>query len=67
MTRLARYQPPSIPPQVLVALVVLFAAVSFGRGLDYVIGDDQRTQSLVVLRALGRLELWGVVIMIGAA
>lgn len=67
MTRLARYQPPSIPPQVLVGLVVVFAVLSFGRGLDYAIGDDERSQSLIVLRALGRLELWGVVIMIAAA
>lgn len=67
MTRLARYQPPSIPPQVLVGLVVVFATLSFAQGLDYLIGDDDRSQSLVVLRALGRLELWGTVIMVAAA
>lgn len=65
MTRLARYQPPSIPPQVLVALVVVFAVLSFGRGLDYAVNGDV-AQSLVVLNALGNLHLWGVMIMLAA-
>ncbi|WP_278255569.1 hypothetical protein [Nocardioides convexus] len=65
MTRLARYQPPSIPPQVLVALVVIFALLSFIRGLDYALSGDV-AQSLVVLNALGNLHLWGVMIMLAA-
>lgn len=67
MTRLARYQPPSIPPQVLVGLVVVFATFSFVRGLDYAIGEEQQAQSLIVLRALGHIEAWGWLIMAAAA
>lgn len=66
MTRLARYQPPSIPPQVLVALVLLFALLSFVRGLDYAVNGDV-AQSLVVLNALSDLRIWGVWIMAAAA
>lgn len=65
MTRLARYQPPSIPPQVLVALVVIFALLSFARGLDYAVNGDV-AQSLIVLNALGNLRIWGVVIMLAS-
>jgi hypothetical protein len=66
MSRLARYQPPSIPPQVLIGLVLLFALLSFARGLDYVVGDDRHSQSLIVLDALGDLRAWGVGIMVAA-
>lgn len=67
MTRLARYQPPSIPPHLLVGLVVTSALLCFVWGLDYTVGQDEGSQSLVVLKALGQIELWGVAMMATAA
>lgn len=67
VSRLARYQPPRIPIRAFVALQLVFAGLSLARGLDYAIGDDDQSQSLIVLDALGNIEIWGVVIMSAAS
>jgi hypothetical protein len=51
---------------VVLALVVAFSLLAFGRGFDYAFGSNAGTRSLVILEALAPMRFWGAALMGGS-
>lgn len=49
----------------MLLLVVTFALIAFGRGVDYTFSTTSGTRSLLVLEALAPLRFWGTSLMGG--